>query len=332
MTRRGLAAALLALALATPRAGRAHELRPGYLELRETAPEVFAVLWKVPARGESRLALRPVLPERCTPVGTPAATMTGDAWVERSTVRCPGGLAGERLAIDGLAGTLTDVLVRLAPAGGATQTVRLTPSAPEFVVERAPGRLAVARTYLWLGVEHILLGFDHLLFVLALLILVGPTRRLVATVTAFTVAHSLTLAAATLGLVRVPSQPVEATIALSIAFVAAEIVHARQGRISLTERQPWLVAFAFGLLHGLGFAGALSDVGLPAQAIPVALLFFNVGVEIGQLAFIAAALAAGAVARRPGVRPPPWGWRVPAYGIGALAAFWTIERVAGFWA
>jgi hydrogenase/urease accessory protein HupE len=309
----------------------AHELRPGYLELRETAPDTFTVLWKVPARGQDRFGLHPILPERCATAAPVRGSFGGDAWIEHSVVRCAGGMDGARIAIDGLTATMTDVLVRLERAGGATQTVRLTPAAPSFVVDAAPSRLDVARTYLQLGIEHILLGFDHLLFVLALLLLVGPTRRLVSTVTAFTVAHSLTLAAATLGVVHVPPQPVEASIALSIAFVAAELVHSRQGRMSLTEQRPWVVAFVFGLLHGLGFAGALSAVGLPAQAIPLALLFFNVGVEIGQLLFIGAALVVIAFGRRVGVRAPRWAWRVPAYAIGAVAAFWTLERVAGFW-
>jgi hypothetical protein len=256
--------------------------------------------------------------------------LTDEAYVERSVVRCPGGLDGQTLAVDGLAATLTDVLVRIERQDGASSTHRLTPAAPSVVLTGAPDGTAVAATYLRLGVEHILLGFDHLLFVLALLILVGPTRRLIGTVTAFTVAHSLTLAAATLGLVHVPSAPVEATIALSIAFVAAEIVHARQGRVSLTEQRPWIVAFAFGLLHGLGFAGALAAVGLPPRAIPVALLFFNVGVEVGQLLFIGAVLAVGAVVRRLALPWPAWAWRLAPWGIGTLAAYWTIERVAAF--
>ncbi len=190
------------------------------------------------------------------------------------------------------------MLVRLERLDGTTQVTRLTPSAPSFVVEAAPRALQVARTYLVLGVEHILGGIDHLLFVLALLILVKGTRRLIATVTAFTVAHSLTLAGATLGFVHVPGPPVEAAIALSIVFVAAEIIHSRQGNAGLTERFPWVVAFTFGLLHGFGFASALNEVGLPQAAIPVALLFFNVGVEIGQLLFIAAVFAVIALARR----------------------------------
>jgi hydrogenase/urease accessory protein HupE len=192
----------------------------------------------------------------------------------------------------------------------------------------------VVRTYTVLGIEHILTGFDHLLFVLALLLLVRGKRRLIATVTAFTVAHSLTLFAATLGWIHVPRPPVEAMIALSIVFVATEIVHGRQGRPGLTERYPWTVAFTFGLLHGLGFAGALAEVGLPQASIPTALLFFNVGVEIGQLLFIAAVfalIAAGyQVARLLALAAPGWLWRVPPYAIGGLASFWLVQRVAAF--
>ena len=183
-------------------------------------------------------------------------------------------------------------------------------------------------TYGALGVEHILLGIDHLLFVLALLLIVSGWRKLVATITAFTVAHSITLALATLGFVNVPQAPVEAVIALSILFVAVEIVHWRQGREGLTRRRPWVVAFLFGLLHGLGFAGALTEIGLPEHAIPLALLFFNIGVEIGQLLFIAVILAAIPGLRR--LSLPEWAWRIPVYSIGGLAAFWTIERIVGF--
>ncbi len=225
---------------------------------------------------------------------------------------------------------MTDVLVRLERADGTTQVTRLSPSEPSFVVEAAPSAMQVAGTYLGLGVEHILLGIDHLLFVLALLILVEGTRRLVATITAFTVAHSLTLGAATLGFVHVPQTPVEAIIALSIVFVATEIVRSRHGSPGLTQRWPWIVAFTFGLLHGFGFAGALTEIGLPAQAVPLALLFFNVGVELGQLAFIAAVALVMVAARRLALPQPAWAWRVPAYGIGALAAYWTIERVERF--
>lgn len=327
-------AALLALAGLLPAAtAGAHEVRPGYLEIRQTDEETYRVLFKVPARGELRLGIHASLPPSCTPL-TPVSTYSAPgAYVDRWTVSCPGGLTGREIAVDGLSDTLTDALARIERADGTTQIARLTPAEPSFVVEAAPAALEVAWTYLRLGIEHILLGIDHLLFVLALLILVEGRRRLVLTVTAFTAAHSLTLAAATLGFVHVPRQPVEAVIALSIVFVAGEIAHVHQPsrRSGLTRRSPWIVAFTFGLLHGFGFAGALIEVGLPEQAIPLALLFFNVGVEVGQLLFIAAVLALWALISRTPVPQPAWAWRLPAYGIGAVAAFWTIERIVGFW-
>lgn len=317
------------------RGALAHEVRPAYLELRQTGPETYDALWKVPGQGEDlRLGLHLEFPAGCANVTEPRGSMINNAFTERRTVKCAGGLAGGTIHIAGLTATLTDVLVRMEGIDGTTQVTRLTPSAPSFVVEAAPSALEVARTYLVLGVEHILLGVDHLLFVLALLILVKGTRRLIATVTAFTLAHSLTLAAATLGFVHVPGPPVEAAIALSIVFVAAEIVHSRQGKTGLTERFPWIVAFTFGLLHGFGFASALREVGLPQSAIPVALLFFNVGVESGQLLFIASVFAvmglARIVTRRIRVPQPAWAWRVPPYAIGSVAAFWIIQRIAAF--
>jgi len=310
-------------------------VRPAYLELRQRGPETYDALWKVPALGENlRLGLYVQLPAGCMNVTQPRAAMVNSAYSERWTVKCSGGLAGSTIHIDGLTATTTDVLVRLERLDGTTQVARLTPSAPSFVVQAAPSAMQVALTYLVLGVEHILGGVDHLLFVLALLILVNGTRRLIATVTAFTVAHSLTLAGATLGFVHVPGPPVEAAIALSIVFVAVEIVHGRQGYAGLTERYPWVVAFTFGLLHGFGFASALKEVGLPESAIPVALLFFNVGVEIGQLLFVAAVFAVLALARRLtrriGMSEPAWAWRIPPYAIGSVAAFWIFQRIAAF--
>ena len=189
----------------------------------------------------------------------------------------------------------------------------------------------IAVTYLVLGVEHILLGIDHLLFVLALLLIVGNWRTLIATITAFTVAHSITLAAATLGYVHVPQQPVEAVIALSILFLASEIMHMRRGKPGLARRWPWLVAFIFGLLHGFCFAGALSEVGLPENAIPLALLFFNIGVEVGQLLFVGGMILLYRLWRMTAMQPAPWAQALPVYAIGSVAAYWTIERVASFW-
>ncbi|HXJ59240.1 MAG TPA: HupE/UreJ family protein [Verrucomicrobiae bacterium] len=309
----------------------AHEVRPAYLELRQTAAETYDVLWKVPGQGEDlRLGLYVKFPTGCTNITKPRASMVNNAFTERCTVQCVGGLAGGTVHVAGLASTMTDVLVRLERLDGTAQIARLTPSAPSFIVESAPQAIQVAATYLKLGGEHILLGIDHLLFVLALVLLVKGRRRLVGTITAFTLAHSLTLAAATLGFVHVPGPPVEACIALSIVFVAAEIIRSRQGKPVLTERAPWVVAFTFGLLHGLGFAGALSDVGLPQHAIPLALLFFNIGVELGQLAFIAAVLGVVAGARRVPVRAPVWSWRVTPYAHRRCSDVWVIQRLTAF--
>ncbi|HEY5810445.1 MAG TPA: HupE/UreJ family protein [Povalibacter sp.] len=308
----------------------AHEVRPAYLELHQTGAETYDALWKVPARGEDlRLGLYVEFPVGTSNATSPRASMDNAASTERWSVTHAGGFAGSTIHIAGLAGTMTDVLVRIEWLDGTSQVTRLTPSSPSFVVEAAPGGLKVARTYLALGVEHILFGFDHLLFVLSLLILLNGWRRLVGTITAFTLAHSITLAAATLGFVHVPGRPVEAVIALSMVFVAAEIVRGRQGQAGFTARAPWVVAFTFGLLHGLGFAGALSEIGLPQKAVPLALLFFNVGVELGQLLFIGAVMAAIAIASR-AIRklsqPDIVYESIAAYAIGGVGAFWSIER------
>lgn len=325
-----LAACLDALAL--PALG--HELRPAYLELRQTAPERYEVLWKVPARSDLRLGLYVRFADDVRQLSVPRGELTDDAHVERWSVERTGGMAGARIVIDGLQSTLTDVLVRVEHNDGSTQVVRLLPAQPSFTVEAAPSAVDVARIYVWLGIEHILLGIDHLLFVAGLLFLVQGWRRVIGTITAFTAAHTITLAAATLGHLDVPGKPVEAAIALSIVFVAAEIVHGRRGRPGVTARWPWIVAFTFGLLHGLGFAGALSAAGLPPGAIPLALLCFNVGVELGQLAFVVVVvpllLVARALTRRStstAVDPEV----VCAYAIGAVAAFWLIERTTAFW-
>ena len=319
----------------------AHEVRPAYLELHQTGADTYDVLWKVPARGDNmRLGIYVEFPSGTTNVATSRTLFANDASIERWSIKRTGGLTGDRLHITGLAATMTDALVRVENLDGTTQLTRLTPSSPSFVVAAAPSALEVTRTYLVLGVEHILFGVDHLLFVLALLILVKGWRKLVGTITAFTVAHSITLAAATLGFVHVPSKPVEATIALSIVFVACEIVRRRQGRSGLTEAWPWIIAFTFGLLHGFGFAGALREVGLPQNAIPLALLFFNVGVEVGQLLFITLAMAVITAAvylarklNRSNVTPQfafNWNGTISAYGIGAVAAFGLIERTLSF--
>ncbi len=323
--------AILVACLAVTIPAGAHEVRPGYLELRQLDSGLYDVLFKVPTLNGARLRMRPVLPSNCEAV-TPIATYLAPAAViERWTIQCQGSLVGRTIAIAGLERLLTDVLVRIQPGEGGAITTRLRPVSASFVVPETPSAWEVARTYLTLGIEHILGGIDHLLFVLALLLIVRGRRLLLKTITAFTVAHSLTLAMATTGFVNVPGAPVEAVIALSIVFLASELAHIGSGRPGMTARYPWVVALSFGLLHGFGFAGALAEIGLPENQIPLALLQFNVGVEIGQLLFIASALATFWVVRSLRIPQPAWAWRVPAYGIGSVAAFWTIERFVAFW-
>jgi hydrogenase/urease accessory protein HupE len=324
---------LLSIGLALPAA--ADEFRPAYLQLRQVDATTYNVLWKLPALDESTtLKLRPQFPPGAQVITPPSSSYAAGTAVQRWRVKIDGGLAGRAIEFPNLAASRIDVLVRVERSDGTAQVGRVLPVAPRFVVTASPGAFEVAQTYTVLGIEHILAGFDHLLFVLALLLLVHGTRRLIATITAFTVAHSLTLFAATVGWLNVPGPPVEAVIALSIVFLAGEIVNARQGRPGLTQRRPWVVAFSFGLLHGLGFAGALAEVGLPPLSIPMALLFFNVGVEIGQLIFIAVVLGviaiAHRIARRLTFEAPSWWWRIPPYTIGGIAGFWVVQRVAAF--
>ena len=308
----------------------AHEVRPAYLELRETVPGQFDVLFKTPMRGDARLALDVSFSGRAERVTPVMSRVTDNAMVQTWRVAAIEPLAGQEVRIDGLASTMTDALVRVEFADGSEWTERLTPQAPRATIPAGQSGWSVSATYLKLGVEHILLGIDHLLFVLALMLIAPNTRELIKAITAFTLAHSITLAAATLGFVHVPPKPVEAAIALSIAFVALEIIRAWQGESGIAARAPWIVAFAFGLLHGFGFAGALSEIGLPAGYIPMALLFFNVGVEIGQLLFVAGVLSLFAIVRLTGRPMPHWAPLVPPYLIGSVAMFWVIERVSVF--
>jgi hydrogenase/urease accessory protein HupE len=306
--------------------------RPAYLELREIGGDQYDVLWKVPAQGDARLAVTVRLPADARQISKPQGFFNEGSFIERWRIERPGGLTGATLRVEGIAAAVTDVIVRIERQDGTSQVERLLPARPEFTVQAATGVGEVAWSYFVLGVEHILGGIDHLLFVLALLLIVRGGRRIVATITAFTVAHSITLVAATLGWVHVPGPPVEATIALSIVFVAAEVVHGLRGKPGLTARAPWVVAFTFGLLHGFGFAGALAQVGLPQKAIPVALLMFNVGVEVGQLLFVGAVLAVHAGLRRLPIGRAPWAAQAVPYAIGSVAMFWVIERIAAFWA
>ena len=313
---------------------RADDFRPAYLQITQTSATGYDVLWKAPALSED--ALLKVSPQ--FPPGTRSSSGKLNSFadgiaVQRWRIEVPGGLEGKPITFSGLAETRIDVLARLVRADSSVQLERILAVNPRFEVKASPGPFEVVQTYTVLGVEHILLGFDHLCFVLALVLIVRGTRRLIWTVTAFTLAHSFTLALATLGVIRIPGPPVEATIALSIIFVANEIIQRRRGRDGLASKRPWLVAFAFGLLHGLGFAGALSDIGLPANAIPLALLFFNVGVEVGQLIFIAAVLLAMRLAHRMVAHRPELRHATvaAAYAIGGIASYWLIDRVTGFW-
>ena len=306
----------------------AHALEPGYLEMRLIGQDEYAVLWKVPAVKGRPMAISVVLPETCSQRRPGELRWDGAAYHSRWTAKCPGGLANASLRIDGLAQTSTDVLARIEEAEDGVETVRLTPSEPEAVLVGRRSLGQIANTYFLLGVEHILSGLDHLLFVTALLLLVSGWRRLIAMITAFTVAHSITLAASTLGVISVPVAPIEVLIALSIAFVAAEILHLRQGQRSLASERPWLVAFAFGLLHGVGFASALTEIGLPQNAVPTALLFFNLGVEAGQLMFVAGLGLIAWLSRTVWNGWPGWSRALPPYAIGAIAAFWVLERIA----
>jgi hydrogenase/urease accessory protein HupE len=308
----------------------ADEVRPAYLEVREIGAGEYTVLLKTPMRGDARLSLHATFSGHTEDVTPIATRTTGDAAVQTWRMRSFDPLAGQTVGISGLGDTVSDALVRIQFANGEDWVQRLTPQRPTAVIPAQHDAWSVAAVYLKLGVEHILTGFDHLLFVLGLFMLSRTMWLLVKTVTAFTIAHSITLVLATLGVIHVPSKPVEAVIALSIVFVAAEIVHARQGREGLAAKAPWIVAFTFGLLHGLGFAGALSEVGLPQGHIPTALLFFNVGVEIGQLLFVAAVATLVALVRRSRLRLPQWVELLPSYAIGSVAMFWVIQRVVSF--
>ena len=299
--------AVVCLSLLLAPGARGHEMRPGYLEIRESSPETYDVLWKVPARGENaRLSLNLSFADDVETVKEPVSYFSGGAHLQRLRIKRPGGLTGTTVTIVGLERTFTDVLLRFQRADGTEITHRLTPQAPEYLIASDPGSGQVAWTYFVLGVEHILLGVDHLLFVLGLLLLVDRRWMLVKTITAFTIAHSITLALSVFAIIHVPPDPLNAAIALSILFLGPEIVRKWRGGDSLTIRHPWVVAFLFGLLHGIGFASGLSMTGVPQSGIPVALLFFNLGVEAGQLAFVFVALLAAHAIRTLSLDRPSW--------------------------
>jgi len=309
----------------------AHELQPGALDIRQLTPDRYEVLWRAPIYYSKPHPAVLQLPDGWKTVGEPTVRMLGDSHLHRRMIEVPDGLIrGATIRLAGLEATITDVFVTIAWLNGEEARAVIRPRQPWFTVEGQRSGWQVAGDYTMLGIDHILSGYDHLSFVLALLLLVNGWRRLLLTVTSFTLAHSITLGAATLGMFRLAGPPIEATIALSILFLASELIKVKRGHVSLTVRYPWIVAFVFGLLHGFGFAGALSEVGLPQNEIPVALLMFNVGVELGQLMFIAVILLFIEFLRRIRADWPEWNRQVPAYGIGGMAAFWLIERLSGF--
>lgn len=311
-------------------AASAHELRPAFLNLRQTAANQYSVLWKVPALGDLRLGLYVRLPLACEPKAEPLKSITGRAFTERWDVVCDEGLRGQTISIDGLRSTLTDVLARIEYRDGTTEIARITPESPLYIVAGNQTKLEVASTYFQLGIEHILWGLDHLLFVFALVLLIHDRWMLVKTITAFTLAHSITLAGATLGYFSLAQKPVEAVIALSIAFVARELIMSKPGECRLSETYPWVIAFVFGLLHGFGFAGALMEIGLPQVDIPLALITFNIGVEAGQLMFVGAVLT-GFKAVSTNLTVPIAPLRFAAANlIGAFSMMWLFARLGSF--
>jgi HupE/UreJ protein len=322
---RGLAA--LALVHLLVASAGAHPLEPSLLELHESDRGVD-VTWTTPARRVPGAAPRVVLPEGCRS-GEPQVSEELERIVARWTADCgPGGLAGRRIGVTDLAEARSEVLVRIAYGNGRTAQGILSTDAPEMTVPAEPRRLDLVAAYVRLGIHHILAGTDHLAFVLGLLLLVGG-RSFLPAITAFTVGHSVTLSLAVLGLVHVPQRPIEVLIAASVFVLALELVRGGTGRPSLLARTPWLMAGVFGLLHGFGFAGALSDVGLPAGDVPLALGSFNVGIELGQLAVVLPVLiAAHALRGRSLVPPSRWHRLLPAYAIGSLAFCWILERAA----
>lgn len=334
------ALAALGLAVACAPAALAHEARPGFLELRETGPETYSLLWKKPSGGEVEIQIAPVMPEGCRLATSDRQPLSPGAVIVRGTLTCAGGLAGKTIEIAGLPATVTDVLVRLHHADGRLESHLLRPATPSVSLGAVTTTAERSLGYLQLGVQHILLGVDHLLFVLGLLLIVSDRWMLVKTVTSFTLAHSLTLAIATLGYASAPLPPLNAAIALSILFLGPEIARRWRGETSFTIRHPWVVAFAFGLLHGFGFASGLTAMGLPQAEIPLALLLFNMGVEIGQVAFVLLVILLERSFRVLEVRWPHPVELLPGYAVGTLGAFWTVQRtlvllagavLAAFW-
>jgi hydrogenase/urease accessory protein HupE len=306
---------------------QAHEIRPAYLEITETAHGRYDLTWRTPLLSGQRLPIALSLPSDVRLTSTPTVSEMSDSVVERRSIEVVGGLEGKRVNFVGLEATITDVLVRTQSLDGVHASVVVRPSQPWVEVAAHRDLTAIAWDFMRQGFEHILTGIDHLLFVLGLMLLVRNPWMLVKTITAFTVAHSLTLALAVFGVVRLPGAPLNAAIALSILFLGVETLRAARGETSLAIRQPWITAFAFGLLHGVGFASGLTLLGLPRGDVPFALLTFNVGVELGQLAFVGVILTAAWSLK---IVQPNWpraAQLAPAYFVGSLGAFWSIVRV-----
>jgi hydrogenase/urease accessory protein HupE len=316
---RGIAAWLLLISASA----WAHESLPAYLEIAEQPNHLYRVLWKTPAVEGAPPAIAFTAPAGCRMVSEGEGPALPGSLTRAFTMECAGGIAGRRIEIAGLPLTLLDVLVRIRRADGAAVSRILRPAEPGFIVGEATES---PLQYVRLGIAHILYGIDHLLFVLGLLLIVRGARPLLKTVSAFTMAHTLTLGLATLGVVHVAPAPVEAAIALSIVFLASELALYRRGTVGLTYRHPWVVAFAFGLLHGFGFAGTLSRLGIPRAEIPKALLLFNCGVELGQVAFVLAFLAFVHSLRDLELRWPNWAQHGVSYAFGATSAYWFIQR------
>jgi hydrogenase/urease accessory protein HupE len=320
---------ILACLLMAASVAWAHEARPAYLEVKETAPGQYAILWRTPVLAGMRLPITLRLPSDLKELRDPSVEELADSLVERHWIEAgPNGMAGKRIEFPGLQATITDVLVRVEMLDGRKWTTIVRPSQPWMEIAASQTWIGVAATYIVEGIRHILFGADHMLFLLGLLLIVKDRWMLLKTVTAFTVAHSITLAIATLGYAELPVLPLNAAIALSILFLGPEIVRSWRGETSFTIRHPWVVAFAFGLLHGFGFASALTSAGLPRHELPLALVSFNVGVELGQLGFIALVVLLKATFRILEVRWPRWVQALPGYTVGSLGAFWTVQRLA----
>lgn len=311
---------------------QAHEVRPALVQILEVPEGGLEVTWKQPVAGDVGIRLAPRLSGGALDRPPDRETLTDAYRVRVWRLARTEGLSGQTLTVEGLSMTVTDVLVRVKVGDTDISTV-LKPSRPSIRLDASGPSGVATPAYLRMGIEHILMGPDHLAFVLGLLLLIGLNIGVVKAVTSFTLAHSLTLAGTALGLVRVDPATIEVLVALSIVFVAVELARGPEGPQTLTRRRPWLVALTFGLLHGFAFAGALSQIGLPEDAAPQALLLFNLGVEIGQLAFLAAATLLILALRKVRPRLPfpteALARLAPAYGIGALSAYWLIERLAG---